>query len=83
MVFLLKEFVKGFVLACLYVFITKEDDTNISNILKYSTYFFVLILLFLSVGVNSDIITSAFISKTIFTIVDERIKASQKNEPVS
>jgi hypothetical protein len=80
---LFRELIKGLFLACLYVFVTKDDDTTLSNILKYTTYFFILILSFLSVGFNADIIASAFISKTIFIIIDERIKSSNpKNKDI-
>jgi hypothetical protein len=72
--FLLADFTKGIFLAFLYVFITKEDDTDPRHIIKYTLMFFLLNMLFILTGLNRELLVSAFISKSIFILIDERIK---------
>lgn len=74
--FLLGDFTRGIFLAVLYVFITKEDDTDLRHIIKYTLLFFLLNVLFILAGINKEILVSAFISKSIFLLIDERIKTN-------
>jgi hypothetical protein len=74
--FLLGDFTRGIFLALLYVFITKEDDTDLRHIIKYALLFFLLNILFILAGINREILVSAFISKSIFILIDERIKTN-------
>jgi hypothetical protein len=74
--FLLGDFTRGIFLALLYVFITKEDDTDLRHIIKYTLLFFLLNILFILAGINKEILVSAFISKSIFILIDDRIKSN-------
>ncbi len=67
-------FLKGITLAVLYFEITQTNDTTLSNI-SYFTLFYILITYGAHVaGIDPDIVTSAFVTKTVFVVIDERVK---------
>ena len=76
---MLKEFwiqlLKGVILAILYLEITKTNDTTVTNIISFT--FFYAVMIFCAMITKSDlsVVTNAFITKTIFTLIDERIKS--------
>jgi hypothetical protein len=70
---------KGMFIALLYLKLTKTNDINLHNVLLFSFFYVILINgshFFL--GVDPVIVTNAFITKTIFTIIDERIRKDKK-----
>lgn len=70
------ESVKGAVLAVLYFEITQADDTTLINVLKYTAFYLVVMFVAMLVGVGPQIVLNSFITKTIFTLVDDRIKGT-------
>lgn len=71
---LIIDAVKGVFIALLYLQLTKTNDTNLQNILVFSFFYVVLINGAHFAGVDPIIVTNAFITKTVFTLIDERIK---------
>lgn len=70
----LNEFLKGIVLALLYLQITQANDTNTENVLKYAFFYVLMVAGALFSGIEPNVVTNSFITKTIFTLVDERVK---------
>ena len=77
---LLKDISIGVFLSLLYLEMTLANDTTFRNIINYTLYFVVLVNSARLLNVNSEIIVNSFITKTIFTVIDERMKryASEK-----
>ncbi len=68
------DILKGLLLSILYLQLTLANDTNIYNISQYTFFYIILIFCARLVDIDPNIITHAFITKTIFTLVDERIR---------
>lgn len=71
---LLIDLIKGLVLALLFFQITQTNDTTVENIVKYIFYYMIIINTGRLTNVDTNIITNAFVTKTIFTLVDERVR---------
>lgn len=71
---LLSDIVKGIFIAFLYLQLTKTNDTNVQNIVIFTFFYVTLINGAQFAGVDPIIVTNAFITKTVFTLIDERIK---------
>ncbi len=71
---LIEDIVKGLFIGILYLQLTKTNDTNLQNIAIFAFFYVVLINGADFAGVDPIIVTNAFITKTVFTLVDERIK---------
>lgn len=70
---------RGLVLSLLYFYITKANDTTIKNISIFVSFYTIFTLTAMGVKMNPDIVTTAFLTKTIFTLIDERIKKNEQN----
>jgi hypothetical protein len=75
---LITDIVKGLFIGILYLQLTKTNDTNLQNIAVFSFFYVVLINGAHFAGVDPIIVTNAFITKTVFTLVDERIKKNDE-----
>uniref|UniRef100_A0A6C0DZA7 Uncharacterized protein n=1 Tax=viral metagenome TaxID=1070528 RepID=A0A6C0DZA7_9ZZZZ len=71
---LLNDTLKGIVLSFLYFEITKANDTSFYNVFIFTTFYIILVNCAILVGIDPNIVTNAFLTKAIFTLVDERIK---------
>lgn len=70
----LSYIIKGIVIAFLYFEITKENDTNIKNMALFTFFYIVMIYCAIITGIEPNVITGAFLTKTIFTLIDTRVK---------
>ena len=70
----LVRLLKGIVLSLLYLEITRSNDTTIENIVLFTSFYLSMIYGASMTGIDENVITSAFLTKTVFTLVDERIK---------
>jgi sorbitol-specific phosphotransferase system component IIBC len=70
--------IKGIFIAILYFEFTKTNDTNLKNIVTFTAFYITMIFGAKLTNIDPNVITTAFLSKTVFTLVDERIK--RKNE---
>lgn len=71
------EAVKGLLLSLLYFTITKANDTTFRNVALFITFYIIFVTSAMVVNINPDIVTSAFFTKTIFTLIDERVKKNK------
>lgn len=67
---------RGVVMAILYLELTKANDTTAYNIGLFTTFYVVIINTARLLDIEPAIVTNAFLTKCIFTLVDERIKRS-------
>lgn len=70
----ISEFIKGFVLSLLYLEITRANDTTIQNIGLFTSLYIFMVYGAIITGIDHNVITSAFLTKTVFTLIDERIR---------
>jgi hypothetical protein len=69
---------KGLVLSMLYFEITKANDLNLHNIIVFTAFYVLLTNGAFIVGIDPNVVTNAFITKSIFVLLDERIKKGKK-----
>ena len=74
MVNLFSEVFKGLLIAILYFEITKTNDTTFENIIRFVAFYLSMILCPTLAKIDTNVITGAFLTKTVFTLIDERIK---------
>jgi hypothetical protein len=71
---------KGFILSLLYLEITKANDTNLKNIFLFISFYTLMFIGASIVDIDPNVVTTAFITKTIFTLVDERVKRKEESK---
>jgi hypothetical protein len=76
----LEHIIKGVVLSLLYLQITKANDTSMDNIFLFSSFYLAMVYGATITGIDPNVITSAFLTKTVFTLVDERIKRKPEDK---
>lgn len=74
---ILEHIIKGLFIAILYFEFTKTNDTNLKNIIMFTAFYISMIIGAKLTNIDPNVITSAFLSKTVFTLVDERIKKKE------
>jgi hypothetical protein len=77
----ISEIIKGIFLGFLYLQITLVNDTTVENITRFAIFYIIIVYGAMLSGVQTNVITGAFLTKTIFTLIDERVKKpiSEKN----
>jgi hypothetical protein len=76
----LEHIIKGVILSLLYLQITKANDTTTENIFLFITFYLAMVYGATMTGIDPNVITSAFLTKTVFTLVDERIKRKPQDK---
>ena len=79
---ILLPIVKGIVLSILYFEITKANDTTLENIFKFTIFYVVMTNGAYVLEIDPNVVTTAFVTKTVFTIIDERIKRQKQNNDI-
>lgn len=64
-------------MAVLYFEFTKTNDTNLKNIVMFTAFYISMVIGAQFTNIDPNVITSAFLSKTVFTLVDERIRRKE------
>lgn len=77
---LLIQIVKGLIIGLLYFEITKTNETTFQNLLMYTFFYVVMIYGAKLSGLDPMVVTNAFMTKTIFTLVDERVKRKEEKQ---
>lgn len=75
----LQQLTKGILIAVLYFEFTKTNDTTFQNVLLFTSFYISMIYGAKMTNIDPNVITSAFLSKTVFTLVDERIRRKDKD----
>lgn len=76
----LEDTVKGFIIGILYLFITRENDTSFKNILIFVIFYISVSNGARVAGIDPNVVATAFVTKSVFTIVDQRIKVYKNNK---
>jgi hypothetical protein len=74
-----QDIFRGAVLSFIYFEITKANDTTLYNMFIFTVFYVVFSNIAYLIGIETSLITNAFITKAVFTLVDERIR-KQKPE---
>jgi uncharacterized integral membrane protein len=74
------EVLKGFVIAIIFFEVTLSNDTTVENIILFVAFYLCMILSAMLAQMDTNVITGAFLTKTVFTLVDERIKRNNKTD---
>ena len=69
---------KGIILGILYLEITKANDTTPYNVLLFAVFYCAMFAGAQVAGIDPNVVTTAFVTKTVFTLVDERVKKKEK-----
>lgn len=69
-----QELVKGVILSFLYYEVTKAQDTEFQNIFLFTSFYIIMANGAHLLGIDPNVVTNAFITKSIFTLVDERLQ---------
>ena len=64
---------RGVFLGLTYFTVTKAHDTTFENIMKFTLFYCILSLSAYLVEIEMRVVTGAFVTKAIFTLIDERI----------
>jgi uncharacterized integral membrane protein len=75
---ILSEVLKGLVIAIIFFEVTQSNDTTVENIILFVAFYLCMILCAMLANIDTNVITGAFLTKTVFTLVDERIKRNNK-----
>lgn len=75
---LAQQIARGIVIGILYLFITQANDMSLENVVLFVFVYLVMVNGASVAGIDPNVITTAFLTKTVFTVVDERIKRKQE-----
>jgi hypothetical protein len=67
------EIIKGIFLAILYFEITQANDSTIYNVSLFTFFYTILVTSSDIIGIQPSIVLNAFMTKTVFTLIDQRI----------
>jgi hypothetical protein len=67
---------RGLILSVLFLEITKANDTTITNIILFTSFYIIMVYGAILTNVDQNAITSAFLTKTVFSLIEDRIKLS-------
>jgi hypothetical protein len=70
----LVNLVRGLLLASLYLLLTVADDFTVKNLINYTIFYVVMTNGAEIADLDPKIVTTAFLTKTVFTLIDDKIK---------
>lgn len=72
--------IKGIFLSLVYLILTKANDTNLYNIFIFTLAYVIMFVTAGIIGIEPVLVTNAFITKTVFTAIDERVRKDEKSD---
>ena len=75
---IIENLIRGVLISLLYFEITKANDTTLYNIGLFTMFYSIMIYGAIITDINPTVITSAFLTKTVFTLIDERLRKKEK-----
>jgi hypothetical protein len=75
---LINDIIKGAIMGAIYLEVTQTNDTTLYNILMYTLFFLIMTNSAVIAGIDPNVVVNAFVTKTIFTLVDERVKKKKE-----
>jgi hypothetical protein len=79
---IIKNIFRGIVLGLLYFEITGANDTTMENIVLFVSFYTVMVYGAALTGIDPTIVTNAFITRTVFTLVDEKVRKQDEKRKV-
>jgi hypothetical protein len=76
----ISEIIKGAFIGLLYLQTTLTNDTTIENIIRFTFFYLVMVYGAMISGIQATAITGAFLTKTVFTLIDERVVKKTPDE---
>ena len=73
---------RGVLMSMMYLNFTLADDFNLINVVKYTLFYVATVIGAEFAGIDSIIVTNAFMTKTIFTLVEDRVKKTDTENKV-
>lgn len=70
---LLTTIMRGIFLGLTYFTVTKAQDTTFENMLKFTMFYTILSFSAYLVEIDTKVVTGAFVTKAIFSLLDDRI----------
>lgn len=70
---ILLDFIKGVFIAFMYYQITTADDMTFNNIVVFAGFYVIILNSAVIAGIDPIIITNAYMTKMVFSIVDQRL----------
>jgi len=70
--------IRSLIIGLIYFEVTKDNDMTFANIMKFSLLYIFMVYSSFILGIDSNVVTNAFLTKTVFTFIDERVKEKQK-----
>lgn len=75
--YIITEIIKGIFLSIVYFEITKGNDTNLYNVGLFTLFYVILVSSSTLIGIQPYIVLNAFMTKTVFTLIDQRINKQE------
>ena len=72
--------VRGLVLSFMYFHVTRANDTTLRNVVVFVSFYIILVLAAMLLGINPDVVTTAFITKTVFILAEDRIRKEDDSQ---
>ena len=76
----IQTIIRSVFLGFLYFWITKDNDTSIVNISRFSLFYLGFYITAKQVGIDQNVITTAFTTKFIFTLLEDHIQQYKKEK---
>jgi hypothetical protein len=73
----ISEILRGLFLGLLYLQLTRANDTNPKNVMLFAAFYVIMVNGAKLSGIDPDTVTNAFLTKTVFTLVDERVRRQE------
>lgn len=80
---IISEFAQGIIMAILYLETTKANDSTFEIVFLYGFFYMVMRSGARLTGMDPMIITNAFMTKTVFTLIDDRMKSTNDHKEKS
>lgn len=76
----LQTVLRGVFLSLIYLSVTTADDMTISNIIKFTLFYVVFLSVSNNIGIDPTVVTSAFTTKIIFTLLEQRLNKNKEEK---
>lgn len=71
---------RGIFLAIIYLGVTISDDMTIGNVIIFTLFYVIFLTISSNIGIDPNVVTSAFTTKIIFTLLDQRLNKNENNK---
>lgn len=72
--------VRGIFLSIIYLSVTIAEDMTVLNIVKFTLFYTLFLTISTYIGIDPNVVTSAFTTKIIFTLLDQRLNKTDESK---